>query len=69
LAGELRRIGGFAKNTTPFSKFLWAQFLRNRIDSNDVATNFRRALKKALQLAKAQDAEYLPGCCGPVSDE
>jgi hypothetical protein len=69
LAGELRRIGGFAKNTTPFSEFLWAQFLRNRIDSKHVATNFRRALKKALQLAKSQDAEYLPGWCGPVSDE
>src|SRR5262245_59172182 len=24
LAGELRRAGGFAKDTTPFSEFLWA---------------------------------------------
>ncbi|TMJ46886.1 MAG: chromosome partitioning protein ParB, partial [Alphaproteobacteria bacterium] len=24
LAGELRRAGGFAKETTPFSEFLWA---------------------------------------------
>ena len=24
LAGELRRSGGFAKDTTPFSEFLWA---------------------------------------------
>ena len=30
LAGELRRVGGFAKDTTPFSEFLWADFLRRR---------------------------------------
>ena len=30
LAGELRRAGGFAKDTTPFSEFLWADFLRRR---------------------------------------
>ena len=28
LAGALRRAGGFAKDTTPFSEFLWADFLR-----------------------------------------
>ena len=28
LAGELRRAGGFAKDTTPFSEFLWADFFR-----------------------------------------
>ncbi|MGY3277257.1 hypothetical protein ACVJ5M_004854 [Bradyrhizobium sp. S3.7.6] len=27
LAGELRRAGGYAKDTTPFSEFLWADFL------------------------------------------
>src|SRR6202030_1653653 len=32
LAGELRRDGGFAKDTTPFSEFLWADFLRRHID-------------------------------------
>ncbi|MBV9558078.1 MAG: chromosome partitioning protein ParB, partial [Pseudolabrys sp.] len=31
LAGELRRVGGFAKNTTPFSEFLWADFFRRRV--------------------------------------
>jgi len=31
LAGELRRRGGFAKDTTPFSEFLWADFLRRRM--------------------------------------
>ena len=31
LAGELRRAGGYAKDTTPFSEFLWTDFLRRRI--------------------------------------
>src|SRR5262245_66654001 len=31
LAGELRRAGGFAKDTTPFSEFLWADFFRRKI--------------------------------------
>jgi hypothetical protein len=31
LAGELRRAGGFAKDTTPFSEFLWADFLRRHM--------------------------------------
>ena len=31
LAGELRRMGGFAKDTTPFSEFLWADFLRRKL--------------------------------------
>ena len=26
LAGELRRLGGFSKETVPFSEFLWADF-------------------------------------------
>jgi hypothetical protein len=30
LAGELRRAGGFAKDTTPFSEFLWADFCAAR---------------------------------------
>ena len=69
LAGELRRAGGFAKDTTPFSEFLWADFLRRRLKRKTVKTNFDHALEEALQLAKSLDADYLPGWCGPVSDE
>jgi len=68
MAGELRRQGGFAKDTTPFSEFLWADFLRRRIDRDAVAKNFNRAMKEALSLAKGKDADYLPGWCGPTSD-
>jgi hypothetical protein len=65
LAGELRRAGGFAKDTTPFSEFLWAQFLRNRIKKSAVREDFDTALQQALALAKTREADYLPGWCGP----
>jgi hypothetical protein len=68
MAGELRRQGGFAKDTTPFSEFLWADFLRRRIAPDTVAKNFDRAMKEALNLSKGKDADYLPGWCGPTSD-
>jgi hypothetical protein len=67
LAGELRRAGGFAKDTTPFSEFLWAHFLRQHMKRAAVKANFDHAIKKALKLAKTVDANYLPGWCGPVS--
>ncbi len=67
LAGELRFAGGYAKDTTPFSEFLWADFLRRRIKRKQVETEFDRALEQALQLAKGADADYLPGWCGPVA--
>jgi hypothetical protein len=65
LAGELRRYGGFAKDTTPFSEFLWADFLRRRIARTAAKSDFNKALKLALKLAKGQEARYLPGWCGP----
>jgi hypothetical protein len=68
LAGELRRAGGFAKDTTPFSEFLWADFLRRRIARKMVEEHFSKALEKALEAAKSHDAIYLPGWCGPASD-
>ena len=66
LAGELRRAGGCAKDTTPFSEFIWAEFLRRRMKRKNVENDFGGAMEKALQLAKSQDASYLPGWCGPI---
>ena len=68
LAGELRRAGGFAKDTTPFSEFLWADFLRRRLSRKAVEADFAKAMERGLALAKGQDAIYLPGWCGPASD-
>ena len=66
LAGELRRLGGFAKDTTPFSEFLWADFFRRRISREQVDKDFEASLELALSFAKSQNADYLPGWCGPV---
>jgi hypothetical protein len=65
LAGELRRAGGFAKDITPFSEFLWADFLRRRLKGREIEKDFTGALDGALILAKSQDARYMPGWCGP----
>jgi len=69
LAGELRRAGGFAKDTTPFSEFLWADFLRRRLKRKAVERDFDHAIELALALAKAREAEYLPGWCGPAPED
>jgi hypothetical protein len=69
LAGELRRAGGFAKDTTPFSEFLWADFLRRRIKRRIIVDDFDHALESGLELAKSKDASYLPGWCGPVPED
>jgi hypothetical protein len=69
LAGELRRLGGFAKDTTPFSEFIWADFLRRRLKRKSVDKDFNGALEQALELAKSEDAGYLPGWCGPSPED
>lgn len=68
LAGALRRAGGFAKDTTPFSEFLWADFLRGRVAAATVRRKFDKALELATALAKSADADHLPGWCGPVDE-
>jgi hypothetical protein len=69
LAGELRRAGGFAKDTTPFSEFLWADFLRRRVKRRTVEEDFDHALEVALELAKSTEANYMPGWCGPLAED
>jgi hypothetical protein len=69
LAGELRRAGGYAKDTTPFSEFLWADFMRRRVKDKLVEEDFEGALAKALKLSKTVGAQHLPGWCGPSTDE
>jgi hypothetical protein len=65
LAGELRNLGGFAKDTTPFSEFIWADFLRPRIEAKDLRKDFEASLTRAIAFAKSEEANYLPGWCAP----
>jgi hypothetical protein len=65
LAGALRNHGGFAKDSTPFAEFLWADFFRPRIKVKTIKADFDAAVAEALTIAKAGEADYLPGWCGP----
>ncbi len=65
LAGALRNNGGFAKDSTPFAEFLWADFFRPRIKAKTIRADFDAAVAEALTMAKTGDADYLPGWCGP----
>ncbi|MDF0517686.1 ParB-like protein [Bradyrhizobium yuanmingense] len=69
LAGELRRMGGFAKDTTPFSEFLWADFLRRQVSRKAVEADFDKAVEKGMAAARSKNAIYLPGWCGPADDD
>ncbi len=64
LAGALRHRGAFAKDLTPFSEFLWADFYRGRIAAKHLEHAFGAALDDAFAMAKTKDASYLPGWCG-----
>lgn len=64
LAGEVRCAGGFAKDATPFSEFLWADYFRARVAAEHIAQDFQKALAKGLKLARSQEARYLPGWSG-----
>ena len=67
LAGEVRKSGGCLKETTPFSEFLWADFLRRRLKRKQLEDDFPGSLVRALKLAKSSEADYLPGWCGPIA--
>ncbi len=66
LAGELRTSGGYAKDTTPFSEFLWADYLRRKVSETRLRKDFDAALADALSHAHDADARYLPGWSGVV---
>lgn len=65
LAGEVREVGGYAKDMTPYAEFLWADFLRHRIDAKALAKDFDSAVTDAVKIARSKVAAYLPGWSGP----
>ena len=42
---------------------------RRRMSRKNVDADFEKAIEKALVLGKSKDAIYLPGWCGPASDD
>lgn len=66
LAGAVRRAGGYAKETTPFMEFIWADYYRKRFSDRDIRKHWQRTVKQALEIARDHDAHFMPGWCGPA---
>ena len=64
VAGFLRGAGGYAKDTSPFAEFLWADYLRQHITLAQINRSMDRAVRDGLELAKSPLARYLPGWSG-----
>jgi hypothetical protein len=65
LAARVRLAGGYSKDATPYSEFLWADFFRRNIKlKNEKVTP--KVLQDALLMAHAHDTAYLPGWSGHV---
>ena len=64
LVGALIRGGGIAKSSKPFAEFLWADYLRRRLDEKLLADDFAGAVKHAIKIARREEASSLPGWCG-----
>ena len=64
LAGLVRLAGGYAKDTAPFSEFIWADFFRPRISARLIANQQSRATSAGVKLAHSREARYLPGWIG-----
>eukprot|EP01042_Synura_sphagnicola_P017624 gene17624-22276_t len=62
LAGEVRRAGGYAKSSTPYTAFLWADFFRDRIKPDLLTDHFARCVEDAVPMARNREARHLPGC-------
>lgn len=63
LSSAVEHAGGYAKDGQPFNEFLWADFFRNHIRRKTLANDFDAAVDRAIQLARSDDAQYLPGWC------
>ena len=65
LAAAVRDSGGFAKVSTPFAEFEWANYFRaSRISKSDIQDDFKKSVKEASLLASKREACSLPGYSG-----
>ena len=65
LAGAVREAGGYAKDTMPFSEFIWADYFRRHIKPSALDNDFDDSVKRAISLARDHTADFMPGWCGP----
>jgi len=74
LAGMVRSAGGFAKDTAPFSEFIWADYFRLHPALRMLAKVKKGempppVLQRAMQLAREPLARHLPGWSGRSDDD
>ena len=65
LAGAVRTAGGYAKETTPFMEFVWADYFRRSFKAREIKDHWKRTLDDAVALARNHEAHFMPGWCGP----
>jgi hypothetical protein len=61
LAWATREAGGFDKINVPFFEFHWANFLRKRINLDDIRENFKATLISSINKCRSKSAAKLPG--------
>jgi len=66
LAGAVRRAGGYSKETTPFTEFIWADYFRSAFRRSAIRNHWDRTVDEAVALARRHEAHFMPGWCGPV---
>jgi hypothetical protein len=64
VAGFVRDQGGYDKTHTAFAEFIWADFFRRNIPIEDVTEDFKGAVKRGIELARAPIAKRIPGFKG-----
>jgi hypothetical protein len=64
LAGLVRVAGGYAKDSAPYTEFLWADYFRPHVARTLIVNANSKAVKRALELARLPEARYLPGWTG-----
>jgi hypothetical protein len=65
LAAAVRDSGGFAKVSTRFAEFEWANYFRSSgISKTDIESDFKKSVKEASAIATKRDACSLPGYRG-----
>lgn len=69
LAGAVREAGGYSKDTTPYSEFLWADYFRAQFNLKPHTDICDDDLHEALARAHSKNASYLPGWCGVESND
>lgn len=67
LAWEVREAGGFAKVRVPYAEFQWANYFRDHFSLDDIRSDYRKTVKKAISLCASNDANALPGYCGRLA--